>query len=132
MTEATAFNLGLTQLEKTPKVLRMADQSRVVPVGKLNEITTLIGGVAFLLDYIIIRPEVHSSFPLLLGRPWLYAAKVKLNWEQQELSFGKPRVTLNWAGDYHLGETQDDDGYTSDFSDSSMVNSEKQHLWKGR
>ena len=38
MLEDTAFDLGYTSFEATDQVLRMADQSRVIPVG-----TTLLG-----------------------------------------------------------------------------------------
>lgn len=37
------------------------------------------------------------------------------------MSFGKPRVTISWADEPHLGETQSDEGYTSDFSDSTLL-----------
>lgn len=36
------------------------------------------------------------------------------------MSFGRPRVTISWACQPHMGETQSDDGYTSDFSDSTL------------
>jgi hypothetical protein len=55
MLEETAFDLGYTAFEAMDEVLRMADQSRVNPVGKL-------------------------SFPMLLGRPWLYSARVLVDW----------------------------------------------------
>lgn len=119
--QQTAFNLGFTKFEATPKVLRMADQSRVIPVGKLSKILTLIAGIPFELEYIVISPEVPSTFPILLGRPWLYKAQVQVNWKAQELSFGTPKVVVSWAGEDHKGETVTDHGYTSDFSDSNLI-----------
>lgn len=46
VTEETAFNIGFSKFEKTQQVLRMADQSRVIPVGKLIGVATVIGGLA--------------------------------------------------------------------------------------
>lgn len=112
MTQQTASNLGFTTLSMTPKILRMADQSRVVPVGSLEKVTTLIAGVPFELDYIIISPEVPFSFPILLGRPWLHQAQVHVNWKAQKLTFGKPRTVVSWAREDHQVETVIEDGYT--------------------
>jgi hypothetical protein len=55
MLEETAFDLGYTAFETTDQVLRMADQSRVNPVGKLSQVPTRIGGVTYLLNFVIIR-----------------------------------------------------------------------------
>jgi hypothetical protein len=47
MTLCTMSNLGLTKIEKTPKVLKMADQFIVTPVEILLNLETIIGGIAF-------------------------------------------------------------------------------------
>lgn len=114
MTEATATELGFHHFETTPKILRMADQTRVIPAGALRKVDTVIGGRNFKLDYIIIQPSTPSSFPILLGRPWLYMAKVKVNWHAKQFSFGSPRVILSWEDEPHQGETEEEEEYTSD------------------
>ena len=73
MLEDTAFDLGFTTFEATEQVLRMADQSRVNPIGKLSEVPTQIGRRDYLLNYVIIRVQKGRPFPMLLGRPWLYS-----------------------------------------------------------
>ena len=76
MLEDIAFDLGYTSFEVTDQVLRMADQSRVIPVGRLSQIPTLIEEKTYLLNYVIIRVSTGRPFPMLLGRPWLYSAEV--------------------------------------------------------
>ena len=95
----------------------MADQSRVVPVGRLSQIPTLIGEVTYLLNYVIIRVSAGRPFPMLLGRPWLYSAEVIVDWGAKEFVFGKPRIRIPWRTEEHLGETSETDGYTTDWSD---------------
>ena len=92
MLEDTTFDLGYTSFEVTNQVLRMADQSRVVPVGRLSQVPTLIGEVTYLLNYIIIRVSVGRPFLMLLGRPWLYSAEVVVDWEAKEFAFVKPKI----------------------------------------
>ena len=119
MTEPTAFSLGFEDFKPADRVLRMADQSRVIPVGVLHDVTTLIGGIPFLLTYIIIRPTSPSTYPVLLGRPWLYGANVKVNWSSKEFSFGNPRTVISWNLDKYQGETQPGEEYTSGTTDTS-------------
>jgi hypothetical protein len=65
MLEETAFDLGYTAFEATDQVLRMADQSRVNMVGKLSQVPTRIGGVTYLLNFVIIRVQTGRPFPML-------------------------------------------------------------------
>jgi hypothetical protein len=121
MTLTTMAKLGLTNMEKTSKVLKMADQSVVTPAGILTNLNTIIGGTAFALDYYIIDPATPSTYPIVLGRPWLSTAKVHVNWNEKKISFGRPRVHLSWATIKYEGETEStDEGYTSDKSSNFM------------
>ena len=117
MLEDTAFDLGYTFFEETNQVLQMADQSRVLPVGQLLQVPTLIGEVTYLFNFVIIRVSIGKPFPMLLGRPWLYSAEVVVDWGAKEFMLGKPRIRIPWKMEEHLGETSESDGYTSDWSD---------------
>ena len=117
MLEDTAFELGFTTFEATEQVLRMADQSRVNPVGRLSQVPTRIGKKDYLLNFVIIRVQKGRPFPMLLGRPWLYSARVLVDWGARELVVGKPADRIPWTTEKHLGETSDSDGYTTDWSD---------------
>lgn len=59
LTEETTFKIGFSQLDKTLQILGMAYQSRVVQVGRLNQVATVIGGLTFLLDFVIIKPPLQ-------------------------------------------------------------------------
>ena len=69
MLEDTAFDLGYTSFEETNQILRMADQSKVIPVGRLSQVPTRIGEVTYLQNFVIIRVSTGKPFPMLLGRP---------------------------------------------------------------
>ncbi|KAL3675122.1 hypothetical protein R1sor_025070 [Riccia sorocarpa] len=132
MTEETAHALGFTEFEATPRILRMADQTRRRPVGVLRNIQTMIGGVPFHLTYIILRPAVRSGYKVLIGRPWLYGAKVKTDWFRHKLFLRDMRtlehlmVTVSWKKIPYLGETSSTNlGYTSDNTESTSSD------WKG-
>lgn len=62
-----------------------------------------------------------STFPILLGRPWLYRAKEKFNWAAQKLTLGQSKITLNWSKEPHHGETDSEDGYNSEYSSTALV-----------
>ena len=117
----TARALGFLKFETTPKVLRMADQSRVVPIGKLSNISVIIGDKPFRLNFLILDPVTPSTFPMLLGRPWLYKARVHTSWGEKTFTFGHPKTKISWETIIHQGETSStDEGYTSEDSTSTM------------
>ena len=100
----------------------MANQAKVLPLGKLDDVPTMIGDKQFLLTYIVIDPSTPSNFPLLLGRPWLYGAKTKMNWYRKTITFGKPPTTIPWGKGKYQGETSTtDEGYTSDMEEEEDV-----------
>ena len=103
MSEQTAADLGYTNFEKTPKILRMANQVEVIPLGKLSRVPTRMGELEYLLNYIIIRLPTPSVYPVLLGRPWLYQAGVLEDWKRKEFRIGK--VSIPWEEADYQGET---------------------------
>ncbi|CAM6104160.1 unnamed protein product [Calypogeia fissa] len=117
MIEATAHQLGFKQFEPTARTMRLANGARVVPVGTLTQVPTLIGGVTFYLNFFIMRPTKPSTYPVLIGRPWLYGAKVTSYWGKKPFRFGKPIVTIPWGAEEHQGETtQCQEEYDSEMS----------------
>ncbi|KAH7422124.1 hypothetical protein KP509_13G091800, partial [Ceratopteris richardii] len=76
MTEFMMKALGLNHMEETPMSLRMADQTQVKPAGLLKNVSTVVGGLEFKVDYLIVRPRTsEATFSILLGRPWLVQAQ---------------------------------------------------------
>lgn len=117
MQEDTTFDLGYISFEATHQVLRMADQSRVIPVRRHFQVSTLIGEVTYLLNYVIIRVNPCRPFPMFLGCPWLYSAQVLVDWWAKEFVVEGRRIQIPWTIEEHLGETSEYDGYTTDWSD---------------
>jgi hypothetical protein len=108
----TMEELGLTSMTTTPIILRMADQSRVKPLGMLSQLLTTIGGIDYKIDYVVFKvSESISTYPILLGRPWLYLAKAKDDWGKGTLTIGKGHnkiILPMYLTPYH-GETQEED-----------------------
>ena len=93
----TMKGLQLTGLQDTKLMLRMADQSRVKPLGILSDVKTTIAGNPYWIDYIVFQPNSpHASYPILLGRPWLKESQAKQDWGKGLLTLGSgsKKVTL--------------------------------------
>ena len=117
MLEDTAFDLAYTTFEATNQVLQMADQLRVLPIGRLSQASTVIGEVTYLLNYVVIRVSSGRPFSMLIGQPWLYMAGVLVDWGAQEFVLKKTRQMIPWKLDSYQGEISESDGYTMDWLD---------------
>ena len=65
---------------------------------------------------------------MLLGRPWLYSAKVLVDWGAKEFIVGLPPIRIPWKTEKYLGETSDSDGYTSSWTDPEESDSIPSYL----
>ena len=108
----TMEEIGLKTMTTTPIILRMADQSRVKPLGILKQVLTTIGGIDFQIDYIIFKvTESISPYPILLGRPWLFNGRVKKDWGKGTITIekGKQKIVLPMYLIQYHGETRNED-----------------------
>ena len=95
MNADTMQEIGLTTMTTTPIILKMADQSRVKPLGILKQVLTTIGGIDFQINYIVFKiTESISPYPILLGRPWLFNGRVKEDWGKDTITVGKGKQKI--------------------------------------
>jgi hypothetical protein len=100
--------VGYQTFESTHKVVRLADGSRVFPLGVLSDISVIIGEQNFLLNFLVLKIEQKTSYCVPLGRPWQYRARAKVGWERKMIVFGWPRSRICWSQDKYRGETSDE------------------------
>ncbi|PTQ27291.1 hypothetical protein MARPO_0207s0002 [Marchantia polymorpha] len=59
----------------------MANQTLVVPVGKIKDCRLSTGGEEYIVTFHVIKMHSNSdTFPILLGRPWLRMANAIVDW----------------------------------------------------
>jgi hypothetical protein len=72
MTLETMRHLNLQNLRPTTTVLELADRSKVVPEGILEDITVSLDSWEYPVDFLVLQPKSNlGGHPLILGRPWL-------------------------------------------------------------
>ena len=92
MTADTMEKLGLTNLLPMELLLRMANHRKVLPMGVLVDVDTNIAGFVYKIDYVVFQLKSSTlSYPILLGRPWLFDAKARNDWSRGALTIGKRR-----------------------------------------
>jgi hypothetical protein len=65
----TKEQLGITTMTTTPIILRIADQSRVKPLGMLSQLLTTVGEIDYKIDYVVFKVfESISLYPIFLGK----------------------------------------------------------------
>jgi hypothetical protein len=72
MTLEMMRHLNLQNLRPTTTVLELADRSKVVPEGILEDITVSLDSWEYPVDFLVLQPKSNlGGHPLILGRPWL-------------------------------------------------------------
>jgi hypothetical protein len=75
MTIETMKTLQLTNFQFTPIVLELADRSKIIPEGILEDIIVSLDSWEYPVDFIILQPKSNlGGHPIILGRPWLATA----------------------------------------------------------
>ncbi|MCO5591948.1 hypothetical protein L7F22_045941 [Adiantum nelumboides] len=95
--EETCRKLNITCWDPAPFQVKMADQRRIQPLGIVRNTVIEIGGLKFKVNFVVLQLEESSqSYPMILGRPWLRAAKVKQHWgaDYVVLRQGKKKVRM--------------------------------------
>lgn len=81
--------VGISNVVSTTIILKVVDNSRVKPLGVLEQILTLIAKIEYKIDYITIKTmDSVQSYPSLLGRTWLLDAHAKEDWGKDTLTIG--------------------------------------------
>ncbi|GJY60551.1 reverse transcriptase domain-containing protein [Tanacetum coccineum] len=76
MTYSLYSKLSLKTLKPTKMSVRLADQSFQRLIGIAENMLVEVGKFTFLMDFVILEMEEDNKVPLILGRPFLYAADV--------------------------------------------------------
>eukprot|EP00253_Pinus_taeda_P020736 PITA_20736 len=75
MTIETMKTLQLTNLQHTTIILELADRSKVIPEGILEDIIVSMDSCEYPMDFLVLQPKSNlGRHPIILGRPWLATA----------------------------------------------------------
>ncbi|GKC20991.1 putative reverse transcriptase domain-containing protein [Tanacetum coccineum] len=79
MSLSTYLNLGLGELAHTRLTMELADRTVKYPKGIPENVLVEIGKFTFLVDFIILDMPEDIKVPLILRRPFLSTARVKID-----------------------------------------------------
>ena len=88
LTKQTWELMGKPKLRYSPIQLRLANQQRVSPMGRLSNVPVDIDGVRSLADFEVIEIIDDSNpFPALLGIDWAFDNLVVINLKKKQMTF---------------------------------------------
>jgi hypothetical protein len=81
ITKSLKLRLGLPKPKLAPYNLRMENQIITKPMGLIRDLNMYVHGIPYIITFIVLHNSVvESSCSMLLGRPWLWDAKVAHDW----------------------------------------------------
>jgi len=88
--------MGNPNLKWSPVQLRMANQQKVIPLGRLSGVLVDLDGVRSIAKFEVIEIVDDSNpYPPLLGIEWAFDNNVIINLKKRQMSFddGTNRIT---------------------------------------
>ncbi|GJW49549.1 hypothetical protein Tco_0090900 [Tanacetum coccineum] len=76
---STYTNLGLGELTHTRMTIELADRTIKQPIGITSNMLVRIGKFVFPIDFVVLDIPEDEDIPLILGRPFLSTAHVKID-----------------------------------------------------
>ena len=88
MTKQTWEIMAKLKLAFSPIQLRLANQQRVIPLGRLSSVLVDLDGVCNLADFEVIEIIDDSTpYPALLGIDWEFENQAIINLKKKTMSF---------------------------------------------
>ena len=88
LTKQTWEQMGSPKLAKSPIHLRLANQQRVSPLGRLSQVLVEIYGVHSFADFEVIEIIGYSKpYPALLGIDWEIDNMVVIDLKKRKMTF---------------------------------------------
>ena len=88
MTRQTWEIMAKPKLTFSPVQLRLANQQKVVPLGRLSNVSVDLYGVRSLANFEVIEIiDDSTSYPTLLGIDWAFESQAIINLKKKTMSF---------------------------------------------
>eukprot|EP00253_Pinus_taeda_P035643 PITA_35643 len=128
MTLETMKTLQLTNLQHTTIVLELADRSKVIPEGILEDIIVSLDSWEYRVDFLVLQPKSNlGGHPIILGRPWLATADAFIGCRSgnmiisRELFLSQPDVSEELRSDqYHVADELLAQNFQETYSNHSL------------
>jgi hypothetical protein len=87
--------MGRPTLQWSPIQLRMANQQKIIPMGRLQGITVDIEGASALADFEVIEiVDDNNPYPALLGIDWATDMNGVINLKKRKMIFEKKSLRV--------------------------------------
>ena len=88
LTKQTWEQMGKPTLEWSPIQLRLANQPKIVPLGRFSSVPVDIDGVSTLVDFEFIEIiDDTNPYPTLLGIEWEIENSAVINLKRRHMTF---------------------------------------------
>jgi len=88
--------LALQNLNPTPTIIELADQSTIRPLGKLDDRIISVYSWKYSVDLLVLHTQSHvSGHPWILGIPWLSTPNSYIRCEFGNMVISNGEVTKN-------------------------------------
>ncbi|KAG7568089.1 Retrotransposon gag domain [Arabidopsis thaliana x Arabidopsis arenosa] len=96
MPHSVDVRLGMTSYRPTRITLLLADRSKRIPEGILEDVPVKIGDCLIPADFVVLDYDVEPKDPLILGRAFLATAGAKIDVKKGQISLDVCDVKMNF------------------------------------
>ena len=89
--------MNLKPLSYTRKAIHLDDRSRILPLGKIEDVLVRVGEFTFPTDfYVVSMDDADSLAPIILGRPFMHTAHAVIDVEAGTVSMKSDGETMTF------------------------------------
>ncbi|KAG7572428.1 Retrotransposon gag domain [Arabidopsis suecica] len=96
MPHSVDVRLGMTSYRPTRITLLLADRSKRIPEGILEDVPVKIGDCLILADFVVLDYDVEPKDPLILGRAFFATTGAKIDMKKGHISLDVCDVKMNF------------------------------------
>eukprot|EP01018_Ginkgo_biloba_P027195 Gb_37742 [translate_table: standard] len=122
---STWEQLGKPPMNPTYHSIKLANQSKIRPIGVLQNVPVTVEGITVLQEFAVVEMTTNTTYVALIGQPWLYDTYTIQDWENRTFTLRGKAKTVQFPLVSHDPRAEKILDNPSDVASSTTISTEE-------